>query len=41
MFIYKILQRRAVPTILILSMFFLKLGAHPACAQDAAQDGGV
>jgi hypothetical protein len=41
MFICKILQRRTVPTIFILLMFFLKLGAHPVCAQNAAQDGGV
>lgn len=41
MFRCKILRRRSVPTIFILFIFFLNFGAHPACAQDAAQAGGV
>ena len=41
MFRCKILHRSTVPTVFIILMFFLKLGADPVCAQDAAQDGGV
>ena len=41
MFRCKILHRSTVPTVFIILMFFVKLGADPVCAQDAAQDGGV
>jgi pimeloyl-ACP methyl ester carboxylesterase len=41
MFTCKIPHRRSVPAVLILLIFFLKFGAHPACAHNAAQDGGM
>jgi len=41
MFMCKILHLRSVPTIFIILIFFLKLSAHPVCAQDAGQDSAV